>query len=56
MIRRLIAFAIVVLVVAVVPEAAGHYLFESGVAAAVGASGDDWDGSGAGGLDCFSIR
>jgi hypothetical protein len=35
MIRRLIGFAIVVLVVAVVPEAVAHYTFESGVAAAV---------------------
>jgi hypothetical protein len=35
MIRRLIGFAIVVLVVAVVPEAVAHYTFESGIAAAV---------------------
>ena len=35
MIRRLIGLAIVVLFVAVVPEVAAHYLFESGIAAAV---------------------
>jgi hypothetical protein len=35
MIRRLIGLALVVLVVAVVPEGAAHYLFESRIAAAV---------------------
>jgi hypothetical protein len=35
MIRKLIGLALVLLIVAVVPEAAAHFLFQSGIAAAV---------------------